>query len=99
MAEKDPPQAQIDIDHLALLSRLHLSPELKKKLSRDLLNIVGYVESLQKVDVDGVEPMTHAIAMDQRRRKDAAQDGVGTRGLSGSAGLEGDLIRVPRIVE
>lgn len=50
-----------DVAYVAHLARLHLGEEERAKLQEQLEGILGYVEELKKVDVSGVEPMTHAI--------------------------------------
>lgn len=53
----------IDIDYVANLARLDLSEAEKAKLGAQLDDILGYFEKLNSVDVDGVEPMAHAHAV------------------------------------
>lgn len=47
-----------EIDHLLKLARIELSSQEKKKITLDLENILDYVKQLQKVNTNGVEPMT-----------------------------------------
>ncbi len=58
-----PETPQIDIDYVANLARIELSPEEKAKLGGQLNDILGYFEKLNAVDVSGVEPMAHAHAV------------------------------------
>jgi aspartyl-tRNA(Asn)/glutamyl-tRNA(Gln) amidotransferase subunit C len=89
-----------DVKKVARLSRLALDDAELAKLKGQLNAIVGYVEALQEVDVEGVEPLSHAIHMEQPRRSDEPLlDVVGRRGLAGSAGYEDGLVKVPKIVE
>ena len=62
----------IDLDRLCVLARLSLTGEEKEKLGPQLARIVGYVEELRDVDVDGVEPMAHAIPLHNVLREDVA---------------------------
>ena len=41
----------------------------------ELNTILGFVEQLSEVDVEGVEPMTSVVHMDMRRREDEVTDG------------------------
>lgn len=50
----------IDIDYVANLARIELTPEEKEKLSPQLDKILGYFDKLRSVDVEGAEPMAHA---------------------------------------
>jgi aspartyl-tRNA(Asn)/glutamyl-tRNA(Gln) amidotransferase subunit C len=47
-----------EIDHLLKLARIELSSQEKEKIALDVENILDYVKQLQKVNTDGVEPMT-----------------------------------------
>ena len=87
------------IQKLASLSRLALNSDEQEKMRQDLSRVVDYVKSLQQVNVDGVAPMTHAVPMDLLLRSDEAKPGVGRRGLTGSAGYEDGLVKVPKIIE
>lgn len=85
---------------LARLARLRLADDELEGLRTQLARIVGFVEQLAEVDVEGVEPMTHAVPLALRRRPDEpTPDVAGRRALEGSAGYEGGLVRLPRIVE
>lgn len=85
---------------LARLARLRLGDDELEGLRAQLGRVVGFVEQLREVDVDGVEPMTHAVPLPLARRADEADgDVVGRRALEGSAGYEDGLVRLPRIVE
>ncbi len=64
----------IDLDRLCVLARLSLEEEEKARLGPQLERIIGYVEQLSAVDVDGVEPMAHAIPLENVLREDEAID-------------------------
>lgn len=88
-----------EVRKLARLARLSLSDEEVSSLQYHLGQVTKYVDSLQKVNVEQVEPMTHAVPLDLPLRVDEAKSGVGRRGLTGSAGYEDGLIKVPKIIE
>jgi aspartyl-tRNA(Asn)/glutamyl-tRNA(Gln) amidotransferase subunit C len=52
-----------DIEKVALLARLQLSDAEAAKMSDELAQIVAYVDQLAEVDTEGVEPMAHAIEL------------------------------------
>lgn len=93
------PFAKEDMQHLEALARLKLPQEAAGKIAADLQAILGHVGVLEAVDVSRVAPMTHAVAQAQPLREDAAAPCLGPAGLAGSAGRDGDFVRVPRIVE
>jgi aspartyl-tRNA(Asn)/glutamyl-tRNA(Gln) amidotransferase subunit C len=88
-----------EVRKLARLARLSLSEEEVISMQHHLGEVTKYVDSLQKVNVDNVEPMTHAVPLDLPLRRDEAMPGVGRLGLAGSAGYENGLIKVPKIIE
>ncbi len=88
-----------EVRKLARLARLSLNDEEVKHMQHHLGEITKYVDSLQKVDIEGVEPMTHAVPLDLSLRADEQMPSVGRQGLIGSAGYEDGLIKVPKIIE
>ena len=54
------------------LSQLSLDAEDKAKISRDLDAIIGFIEIMDQVDTEGVEPLAHAVDLDQPLREDRA---------------------------
>lgn len=88
-----------DLDHVARLARLSLSPDQAEKLGEDLSRIVKFVEQLAEVNVDGVKPMSHAGDRVLPFRADVAGNSLGVECVKGSAGFEDGLIRVPKIIE
>jgi aspartyl-tRNA(Asn)/glutamyl-tRNA(Gln) amidotransferase subunit C len=62
-----------EVRQTALLARLELSDGEVERLTRELDAILGYMESLAKLDVDGVEPTTHAVPVELPLRDDAPE--------------------------
>ena len=62
-----------DVRETATLARLELSDEEVARLTRELDAILGYMELLDKLDVAGVPPMTHAVELDMPLRDDALE--------------------------
>ncbi len=52
---------KVDIDYIANLARLALTPEEKAKYRAQLENVLGHFEALNKVDVSNVSPISHAF--------------------------------------
>ena len=53
--------SELNIDHVARLARLALSPQEKAEYSRQLGDVLHHIAQLGKVDVNGVEPTAHAF--------------------------------------
>jgi len=60
-----------DVEKVALLARLKLSPAELEAMTADMGQIVGYVDQLSEVDTTGVEPMVHAIELKNVTKNDA----------------------------
>jgi aspartyl-tRNA(Asn)/glutamyl-tRNA(Gln) amidotransferase subunit C len=89
-----------DVEHVAQLARLAISEEEKELFSRQLGDIVGYIDQLNEVDTENVEPMAHAIPMVNVVRDDVAKNDYDREELLAiSPYEENGFISVPRIIE
>ena len=59
-----------EVEHIALLGRLKLTDEEIEKFSHQLSSILEYVEQLQQVNTDGVEPTAHVTGLENVMRPD-----------------------------
>ncbi len=90
-----------DVKKAALLARIKLDEREADAIANDLERIVGHVDELMKVDVEGVAPMTHPAAVVARTRPDEVRAGDGRAALAASKGYDEEtgLVRVPRVIE
>lgn len=84
---------------LARLARLALTQKEVTQFTSELCDILDYVDALKEVDVEGVEPTTHAVALAVALREDAAQR-VFTHEqiLQNAPDTEDGMFRVPKVV-
>jgi aspartyl-tRNA(Asn)/glutamyl-tRNA(Gln) amidotransferase subunit C len=89
-----------EIGRIAKLARLELSPA-EAETTRDQLNsIFGFIEQLQAVNTDGIEPMSHAVDVVQRLRPDAVTEPNGREAFQAIAPeTEAGLYLVPKVIE
>ena len=66
-----------DVEKVALLARLRLAEPELEKLTDQLNQIVGYVESLQQLDTEGVPPMAHPLPLENVFREDEVRPSLG----------------------
>jgi len=59
-----------DVEHIAGLARIKLSEKEKEKMAEELGAILGYIDKLQEVNTDGVEPIAHITGLENVLRKD-----------------------------
>jgi len=89
-----------DVEHVAKLARLSLTEEEKEKFTKQLGDILNYVEQLNEVNTDNVEPMAHAFPITNVMRDDNAYTEFTREELLANAPEEEDgFFKVPKIVE
>jgi aspartyl-tRNA(Asn)/glutamyl-tRNA(Gln) amidotransferase subunit C len=89
-----------DVRHVALLSRLYFSDEEIKGFTRDLNNILAYVEQLTELETSGVEPTSHALKMSNVFRADEVIVPPSVEDmLSNAPESESQCFKVPKIIQ
>jgi aspartyl-tRNA(Asn)/glutamyl-tRNA(Gln) amidotransferase subunit C len=85
---------------VARLARIRVEEERLPALAREFDAILGFIEQLGEVDVDGVEPMTSVTPMRLKRRADAVTDG-GRQAevLANAPDAREGFFAVPKVVE
>jgi aspartyl-tRNA(Asn)/glutamyl-tRNA(Gln) amidotransferase subunit C len=85
---------------VARLARIAEPEERIEPLAKELSGILDWIEQLNEVDVEGVEPMTSAVAASLPMRDDVVTDGGNPdRVLSNAPKRVGDFFVVPKVVE
>jgi aspartyl-tRNA(Asn)/glutamyl-tRNA(Gln) amidotransferase subunit C len=88
------------VRHIAKLARIAVSDAEVAALAPELNNILGWVEQLQEVDVEGVEPMTAVIPNKLRLRGDEVTDGgISDDVLANAPAAEHGFFAVPKVIE
>ncbi|MDX1951373.1 MAG: Asp-tRNA(Asn)/Glu-tRNA(Gln) amidotransferase subunit GatC [Verrucomicrobiota bacterium] len=91
---------EINVQYVAHLARIALSPEEEQKLGAQLQQILGYIEKLNELDVTGVEPTAHAVPLVNVTRPDVPQPSLPTEeALKNAPAKANGLFLVPKIVE
>ena len=67
-----------EVEYLAKLARVGLTEDEIGKYQKDLADILGYVEKLNEVDTDNVEPMAAGIEKRNETREDKVEKIEGT---------------------
>jgi aspartyl-tRNA(Asn)/glutamyl-tRNA(Gln) amidotransferase subunit C len=92
--------SDFNIQYVARLARIALSPEEEARLGAQLGNILGYIEKLKEVDVTGVEPTAHAFPLVNVVRPDEIQPSLPhDEALRNAPAKASGLFVVPKIVE
>ena len=89
-----------DIKYVARLARLELSSQEEETLGAQLGNIIGYIAKLKEVNVEGVEPTSHAVPLVNVTRPDEVAPSLSNAEALQNAPASGaGLFVVPKIVE
>lgn len=93
-------KTDLNIDHVADLARLALSPEEKAKFAAQLQDILAYIEHLKEVDVSNVEPTAHAQPLYNVWREDVPGPALPVeKALQNAPAQRDNMISVPKVVE
>jgi aspartyl-tRNA(Asn)/glutamyl-tRNA(Gln) amidotransferase subunit C len=89
-----------EVDQVARLARLELSPEEKERMREQLDRILGYIDKLRRLDTEGVPPTSHFVPMVNVMREDEPRPCLPSEEMLANApDRQGDFFRVPRIIE
>ncbi len=89
-----------EIDHLLTLARIELSSQEKERIVLDLENILDYVKQLQKVDTNGIEPMTGGTLLENIYREDkidGQKQDISKELKESAPSLKDDCFKIPPI--
>ncbi len=88
------------VRRIAKLARIRVDEAEVAPLQGQLNAILGWIEQLNEVDVDGVAPLTGAADMALRLRADAVTDGgIAEQVLANAPDRAGAFFAVPKVVE
>ena len=88
------------VRRIAHLARIHIADDDIPRLQGELNGILGWVEQLAALDVEGVPPLTGAARMALRLRDDAVTEGgIPEKILANAPARAGDYFAVPKVVE
>ena len=88
------------VRRIAKLARIRVNDEEVSTLQNELNAILGYVEQLSDVNVEGVEPLSGGAQMALRQREDKLTDGdMAEKILANAPDRIGNFFAVPKVVE
>jgi aspartyl-tRNA(Asn)/glutamyl-tRNA(Gln) amidotransferase subunit C len=94
------PAGDFDINYVARLARIALTPEEQQTLPPQLGNILGFMDKLKTLDVSQVEPTAHAVPLVNVTRTDEVQPSIPHEdALRNAPAKANGLFVVPKIVE
>lgn len=86
--------------NVAKLARIKVESKDLPALAQEFSAILGFIEQLNEVDVEGVEPMVSVTPMRLKRREDVVTDGgIQDKILANAPDAREGFFAVPKVVE
>ena len=88
------------VKHISKLARISLDEKKVDSLSKDLTSIMKFIEKLNKLNTDKIEPLTSIINASLTSRKDEVKDGkIRDQILKNSPEKNDEFFVVPKVIE
>lgn len=91
--------SKIDVEYIANLARIRLNKKESQNFSNQLVEVLSYIEKLNKVDTADTPPTTHPLSLSNVFRNDEARDSLpADKALSNAPRRKEDFFKVPKII-
>jgi len=87
------------MEYVGILAKLELSGQEKENARADMEKMLDYIDTLNELDTDGIEPMSHVFPVHNVFREDVAADVDGSGETLSNAPLRKDnYFKVPKTI-
>lgn len=87
------------VDHIAHLSRLEFEGEKKEAIRQDLERIIGFMDKLQEIDTENVEPLIFMTKEVNSLREDEVIETITQdQALKNAPKKDSDYFRIPKVL-
>ncbi|MFC1633680.1 Asp-tRNA(Asn)/Glu-tRNA(Gln) amidotransferase subunit GatC [Planctomycetota bacterium] len=91
---------EAQVRKVAKLSRLELTEAEVGEFTGQLSAILDYVEKMNELDTDNVEPLAHCLPISNILREDSAKESLGAeKALANAPQQDGNFFKVPKILD
>ena len=88
------------VNHIAHLARLEFEGEKKEAIRRDMENIISFMDKLNEVPTDNVEPLIFMNDEVNKLREDVSEDTITQReALKNAPKKDSDYFRIPKVLD
>ena len=88
------------MEYVGILAKLELSEEEREQAKADMGRMLDYIDKLNELDTEGVEPMSHVFSLHNVFREDVVINGDRRdEVLKNAPGQKDGMFKVPRTVE
>ena len=85
-----------EVRHVARLARLALSEAEVDRMAVELAGVLGHIATIAELDLDGVEPTSHVVAVENALRPDEPRESLSReRALASAPSVADDGFAVP----
>ncbi len=89
-----------DVLYIANLARINLTEEEVARFTKDLVDILGYIEKLKELDVSAVQPTSHVLPIKNVFRKDTVKPSLGQeKAIQIAIEKHEGFFKVPKVIE
>ena len=89
-----------DVEYVAGLAQLTLDEATKEKLVGEMGDILAYMDKLNELNTDGIEPTMHVLEMSNVFREDVVQPSLDREAaLANAPKTDGEYFLVPKILD
>lgn len=88
------------MEYVSILAKLELSCEEKEQAKKDMGRMLDYIDKLNELDTDGVEPMSHIFPVQNVFREDIVENGDDREAILANApAVKDGSFKVPKTIE
>jgi aspartyl-tRNA(Asn)/glutamyl-tRNA(Gln) amidotransferase subunit C len=87
------------IRHIGVLARIELTDEQVATFGRQFVDIVAYMDKLQELNTDGIEPMAHPLPIQNVLAEDVVVPSLSVEAaLANAPDKDNNLYKVPKVI-
>ena len=87
------------VDRIAALAKLEFNEQEKQEIMEDMNRMLGFVDQLNNVDTEGVEPLIYMLDEESKMRKDEVKQRISQKdALKNAPEKDTDFIKVPKVL-
>lgn len=88
-----------EVEHIAKLAKLSLSEDEKNAYTKQLSEILDYVEKLNELDTEEIEPLSHVMDVTNAFREDTPRECLSRKDtLANAPESDGKFFIVPKVI-
>jgi aspartyl-tRNA(Asn)/glutamyl-tRNA(Gln) amidotransferase subunit C len=88
-----------DVEYIAKLAKLEYSEEEKEQFAKQFNTILAYIDKLNELNTDDVEPLSHVIELSNVMREDEVKPSLPVEEvLRNAPSKSGSFFKVPKVI-